>query len=175
MAWGKRKQEQQELLVATTNLPQSPGHFFYQKLNQLLGEAQLDEFVEGLCRPYCAAKLGRPGIPLGVYFRMLFVGYFEGLDSQRAIAWRWGGWRSVPFDRAVYSENLSRPQRTSPLKNATMANQQSKILALTQPVAQVRPARRRPLLFQRAATRSIGLGSGGYPTPHENQPSSTGF
>ena len=95
MALGKRKEEQQELLVATTSLPQSPGHPFYQKLNRLLGEAKFDEYVEGLCRPYYAAKLGRPGIPPGVYFRMLFVGYFEGLDSQRAIAWRCHDSRSL--------------------------------------------------------------------------------
>ncbi len=95
MALGKRKQEQQELLVATTSLPQSPGHPFYQKLNRLLGEAQFDGYVEDLCRPYYAAKLGRPGIPPGVYFRMLFIGYFEGLDSQRAIAWRCHDSRSL--------------------------------------------------------------------------------
>ncbi len=95
MALGKRRQEQQELLVATTSLPQSPGHPFYQKLNRLLGEAKFDGYVEDLCRPYYAAKLGRPGIPPGVYFRMLFVGYFEGLDSQRAIAWRCHDSRSL--------------------------------------------------------------------------------
>ncbi len=95
MALGKWKQEQQELLVATTSLPQSPGHPFYQKLNRLLGEAQFDGYVEDLCRPYYAAKLGRPGIPPGVYFRMLFVGYFEGLDSQRGIAWRCHDSRSL--------------------------------------------------------------------------------
>ena len=95
MALGKWTQEQQELLVATTSLPQSPGHPFYQKLNRLLGEAQFDGYVEDLCRPYYAAKLGRPGIPPGVYFRMLFVGYFEGLDSQRGIAWRCHDSRSL--------------------------------------------------------------------------------
>ena len=88
MALGKRKREQQELLVATTSLPQSPGHPFYEKLNGLLAESRFDEYVETLCRPYYAEGVGRPGIPPGVYFRMLFVGYFEGLDSQRAIAWR---------------------------------------------------------------------------------------
>ena len=95
MALGKRKQEQQELLVATTSLPQSPGHPFYQKLNRLLVEAKFDGYVEDLCRSYYAAKLGRPGIPPGVYFRMLFIGYFEGLDSQRAIAWRCHDSRSL--------------------------------------------------------------------------------
>ncbi len=97
MALGRRKREQQQqaLLVATTSLPQSPGHPFYEKLNQLLGEAQFDEYVEGLCRPYYADGVGRPGIPPGVHFRMLFVGYFEGLDSQRVIVWRCGDSRSL--------------------------------------------------------------------------------
>jgi transposase len=81
--------------VATTSLPQSPGHPFYEKLNGLLSEAEFDEYVEELCRPYYADGVGRPGIPPGVYFRMLFIGYFEGLDSQRAIAWRCHDSRSL--------------------------------------------------------------------------------
>ena len=95
MALGKRKREQQALLVATTSLPQSPGHPFYEQLNRLLAEAQFDDYVESLCRRYYADKIGRPGIPPGVYFRMLFIGYFEGLDSQRAIAWRCHDSRSL--------------------------------------------------------------------------------
>jgi transposase len=95
MALGKRKREQQGLLVATTSLPQSPGHPFYENLNKLLAEAKFDEYVEELCRPYYAEGVGRPGIPPGVYFRMLFIGYFEGLDSQRAIAWRCHDSRSL--------------------------------------------------------------------------------
>ena len=89
MAMGRHKRERQgELWIATHDVPQSRGHPFYQKLNQLLGEAGFDEFVESLCGPFYAAYLGRPGIPPGVYFRMLLVGYFEGIDSQRGIAWR---------------------------------------------------------------------------------------
>ncbi len=95
MALGKRRRELQSLLVATTNLPRSPGHPFYQKLNRLLAEGQFDEYAEELCRPYYADGVGRPGIPPGVYFRMLFVGYFEGLDSQCAIAWRCSDSRSL--------------------------------------------------------------------------------
>jgi len=95
MALGKRKGEQQSLLVATTNLPRSPGHPFYQKLNGLLAESKFDDYVEKLCRPYYADGVGRPGIAPGVYFRMLFIGYFEGLDSQRAIAWRCSDSRSL--------------------------------------------------------------------------------
>jgi transposase len=95
MALGKRAREQQALLVSTASLPQSPGHPFYQQLNRLLAEAKFDDWVEGLCRPFYAEKLGRPSIAPGVYFRMLFVGYFEGLESQRAIAWRCHDSRSL--------------------------------------------------------------------------------
>jgi len=95
MALGRRKAKQQDLWIAATNLPQAPGHPFYQKLNQLLAEAGFDAYVEELCRPFYAEKVGRPGIPPGTYFRMLFIGYFEGLDSQRGIAWRCSDSRSL--------------------------------------------------------------------------------
>lgn len=88
MALGKRNDEQQEMWVATTSLPRSQGHVFYRKLNQLLAEADFDRTVEGICRPYYHSHVGRPSIPPGVYFRMLLVGYFEGIGSQRGIAWR---------------------------------------------------------------------------------------
>jgi transposase len=87
MALGRRKKGHQELWVATTSLAQSPGHPFYEALNRLLAEAKFDEQVEGWCEPHYAGT-GRPGLAPGVYFRMLLVGYFEGLDSQRGIAWR---------------------------------------------------------------------------------------
>ena len=95
MSLGRRKREQQDLWVATCDLPKSPGHPFYSKLNELLGEAEFDEFAENLCRPYYSDGRGRPSIPPGIYFRMLFVGFFEGLDSQRAIAWRCSDSRSL--------------------------------------------------------------------------------
>jgi len=88
MALGRRKQEQQEAWVATTELPKSPGHPFYRKLNGLLAGAGFDRWVEERCAAYYAAELGRPSIPPGVYFRMIFAGYFEGIASQRGIAWR---------------------------------------------------------------------------------------
>lgn len=89
MSMGRRPTEQQpELWVSTADLPRSPGHVFYDKLNQLLHEAGFDRFAEDLCQKHYADGIGRESIPPGVYFRMLFVGYFEGLDSQRAIAWR---------------------------------------------------------------------------------------
>ena len=88
MALGKRKKEQQALWVATTELPRSPGHPFYKRLNQLLAEDGFDAWAEQLCRPHYHAALGRPGIPPGIYLRMVLVGYFEGIASQRGIAWR---------------------------------------------------------------------------------------
>jgi transposase len=89
MAMGRRNVEQQgQLWLATTQLPRSPGHVFYEKLNVLLAEAGFDAWVEDLCRPHYAKTMGRPSIPPGVYFRMLLVGYFEGISSQRGIAWR---------------------------------------------------------------------------------------
>lgn len=88
MALGKHREEQQEMWVATTSLPKSVGHVFYRKLNRLLAEADFDRAVEKMCEPYYHASLGRPSIPPGVYFRMLLVGYYEGIGSQRGIAWR---------------------------------------------------------------------------------------
>ena len=88
MALGKRKHQQQALWVATTELPRSPGHPFYKRLNQLLAKDGFDAWAEQLCEPYYHAALGRPSIPPGIYLRMVLVGYFEGIASQRGIAWR---------------------------------------------------------------------------------------
>ena len=89
MALGHRNREcQPELWVATDDLARAPRHVFYERLNGLLAEAGFDSFLETLCEPYYATGRGRPGIPPGVYFRMLLVGYFEDIDSQRGIAWR---------------------------------------------------------------------------------------
>ena len=87
MALGKRRQQQVELFVPTTSINQGPGHPFYSKLNEVLAEAGFDAFLEELCAPFYKEG-GRPGIPPGVYFRMVLIGYFEGIDSQRGIAWR---------------------------------------------------------------------------------------
>jgi transposase len=85
---GRNGGTQPEMWVAVSELPRSPGHTFYDKLNRLLDEAEFDRRCEELCAPYYAEGTGRPSIPPGVYFRMLFVGYFEGLSAQRAIAWK---------------------------------------------------------------------------------------
>ena len=92
MAMGTRRQRQrqEELWVATAALARPASHPFYERLNRLLDEYQLDDFVERLCKPFYAETLGRPGLAPGMYFRLLMVGYFEGIDSERGIAWRAG-------------------------------------------------------------------------------------
>src|SRR5713226_4374625 len=88
MAMGTRETEQSSLWVATSDLPKSPGHPFYARLTAILEAHDFDRFVEGLCAEFYAPVLGRPGLPPGRYFRLLLVGYFEGIDSERGIAWR---------------------------------------------------------------------------------------
>jgi transposase len=88
MAMGKRTSEQTPMWVPTTELPVSPGHPFYTKLNAILEGAGFDRFAEGECQQFYAPVMGRPSLPPGRYFRLLLVGYFEGLDSERGIAWR---------------------------------------------------------------------------------------
>ncbi len=89
MAMGKRKRKRQaDIWVATADLPESKGHPFYQRLNQLLDKHGFDGFVEALCARFYHETIGRPSIAPGAYFRMLLIGYFEGIDSERGIAWR---------------------------------------------------------------------------------------
>ncbi len=84
----RRRSTQGQLWVSSSDLPRSPGHPFYVNLNKLLNQHGFDEFVEDRCARFYSESLGRPSIPPGVYFRMLLVGFFEGLDSERGIAWR---------------------------------------------------------------------------------------
>jgi len=79
---------QGDLVVTWAEMPHSPGHAFYDRLQTLLKEAGFDTFVEDICRPYYAPRMGAPSLPPGRYFRMHMVGYFEGIDSERGIVWR---------------------------------------------------------------------------------------
>jgi transposase len=90
MAMGTRKgrEKQEDLWIAHTELATAPGHPFYQRLNELLEAERFDEFVEGRCAKFYAAKYGRPSLTPGIYFRSLLIGYFEGIDAERGIAWR---------------------------------------------------------------------------------------
>jgi len=76
------------MLLAWSETPRSPGHVFHDRLQAELVTAGFDDFVEELCTPYYAARRGRPSLPPGRYFRMLLVGYFEGINSERGLVWR---------------------------------------------------------------------------------------
>lgn len=89
MAMGKRKAHPQApLFISALELPRGVSHPFYQKLNEVLAGWKFDEFVEERCRSFYADKMGRPSLEPGKYFRLLLIGYFEGIDSERGIAWR---------------------------------------------------------------------------------------
>lgn len=86
---GKRREQQQSLFIATRDVVSGPANAFYDRLNHILDEHNFDRKVEHLCRRfYKSDKRGRPSMAPGVYFRLLLIGYFEGLDSERGIAWR---------------------------------------------------------------------------------------
>jgi transposase len=87
---GRRKDRARTpgLWIATNELPPTGGHPFYQRLNQVLDAHGFDEFVEAQCAPFYADNRGRPSLTPGTYFRLLLIGYFEGIDSERGIAWR---------------------------------------------------------------------------------------
>src|SRR6266702_4332646 len=90
MAMGTRqgREQQEELWVVVSEVVEGPAHAFYDRLNQLLDQHHFDRNVEHLCRRYFTGRIGRPSITPGVYFRALLLGYFEGIDSERGIAWR---------------------------------------------------------------------------------------
>jgi transposase len=88
MALGRQGERQTDLMVGWAELPRSPGHAFYDRLQTILIEAGFDRFAEEACAPYYAGRRGRPSLPPGRYFRMHLVGYFEGIDSERGLGWR---------------------------------------------------------------------------------------
>ena len=90
MAMSKRSSvgQQEEIWIAHTELARAPGHPFYERLNEVLERAGFDEFVEGVCTRFYHDRLGRPSLRPGIYFRSLLIGYFEGIDGERGIAWR---------------------------------------------------------------------------------------
>jgi transposase len=85
---GREGDRQGDLIVTWAEMPRSPGHVFYDRLQEVLLAGGFDGFVETACQPYYAPKLGAPSLPPGRYFRMHMVGYFEGIASERGIAWR---------------------------------------------------------------------------------------
>ena len=123
MSLGRQKARQESFWVARQEMPKSPGNPFYERLNALLRKAGFDAFVEELCAPFYAKKLGRPSIPPGRYFRMLLLGYFEGIDSERGICWRCEDSLSVrefvglePTDSAPEHSSMTRIRQRLPLE-----------------------------------------------------------
>ena len=90
MAMGKRKRKlrQQSMWIATQELPRSASHPFYKRLNRILEQNGFDEYVEQLCESFYAPTMGRPSLAPGMYFRLLMLGFFEEIESERGIAWR---------------------------------------------------------------------------------------
>ena len=89
MGTRRKRERQQNLWIATSDVVQTPANVFYDRLNQILDEHKFDAKVERLCHKfYKKSPYGRPSMAPGVYFRSLLIGFFEGLDSERGIAWR---------------------------------------------------------------------------------------
>jgi transposase len=88
MPLGRQRDRQAEMLVTWSELPRSPGHVFYDRLQAILIAAGFDSFVEELCAGHYAVARGRPSLPPGRHFRMLLTGYFEGIDSEGGLEWR---------------------------------------------------------------------------------------
>jgi len=121
MGLGRQGEHQGKLFLAFDEIPRSRGHAFYDRLQQILRQFRFDAFVEKLCQPYYADK-GRPSIPPGRYFRMHFVGYFEGIDSERGIEWRCADSLSLreflllaPHESVPDHSSLSRTRARLPL------------------------------------------------------------
>ncbi|MFN3327146.1 MAG: transposase [Bryobacteraceae bacterium] len=88
MAMGRRKPKQEPLFVSTSDIAKPASHPFYSKVNEVLDRHKVDRRLEHLCRRFYKPVLGRPSMAPGVYFRLLLIGFFEGIDSERGIAWR---------------------------------------------------------------------------------------
>ena len=119
MAMGRRKNRSRTpgLWIATNELPRTGGHPFYQRLNQVLDTHAFDAFVEAQCASFYADAVGRPSLTPGIYFRLLLIGYFEGIDSERGIAWRTAdslalrGLLGLGLDEVTPESTISRTRR----------------------------------------------------------------
>ncbi len=110
MALGRQWDRLSEMLVAWSEMPRSPGHVFYDRLQAELVAAGFDRFVEGLCAPYYAARRGCPSLPPERYVRMLLVGYFEGINSERGLESRCAD--SLPLREFLRSARAGRCRTT---------------------------------------------------------------
>ncbi len=123
MALGRQGETQGELMVGWAEMPRSPGHAFYDRLQEVLLAAEFDAFVEAQCAPYYSTRRGRPSLPPGRYFRIHLVGYFEGISSERGLEWRCSDslslrefLRLAPRERVPDHSWLSRTRTRLPLE-----------------------------------------------------------
>src|SRR3954453_15615088 len=114
MALGRQGERQADLTVGWAELPRSPGHAFYDRLQAILLEAGFDRFAETECAPYYASGRGRPSIPPGRHFRRHLVGYFEGIDSERGLEWRCANSLSLREFLRLGTTEPARPGGASP-------------------------------------------------------------
>jgi hypothetical protein len=115
MSMGTHKPQQPPMWLATCELPPSPGHPFYARLRAILDAERFDQFAEGECRRFYAPVMGRPSLEPGRYFRLLLVGYFEGLDAERGIAWRTADSLAVNLQKRLKSLPIFSLFRHSPM------------------------------------------------------------
>src|SRR5216683_493753 len=156
MSMGTREPDQSPLWIAASDLPASPGHPFYARLNTVLDTHGFDRFAEDQCREFYARTMGRPSLAPGQYFRLLMVGYFEGIDSERGIAWRAADSLAVrSFVRLALNEaapdhstiSRTRPSMPSTWKPAPLSRSRCRALIKATP-------RRSPTRRPRRPTRS---------------------
>jgi len=123
MAMGQRKPKQEPLFFSAQEIPKAASHPFYSKVNEILERNKVDKRLEHLCKRFYKPVMGRPSMAPGVYFRMLLLGYFEGIDSERGIAWRVGDSFSLreflgfsPIESTPDHSTISRTRRLMPVE-----------------------------------------------------------
>ena len=123
MAMGKRKPKQEPLFFSAQEIPKAASHPFYSKVNEILERNKVDKRLEHLCKRFYEPVMGRPSMAPGVYFRMLLLGYFEGIDSERGIAWRVADSFSLrdflgfsPIESTPDHSTISRTRRLMPVE-----------------------------------------------------------
>ena len=152
------------LWIATNALPVTGGHPFYQRLNQVLDTHAFDAFVEAQCAPFYAATVGRPSLLPGTYFRLLLIGYFEGIDSERGIAWRTAdslalrGFLGLGLDEATPEHSTI--SRTRRLIEALLHESS---MARTRPIDRILTCRSDTTLVGRGRSSDSGSHSRGRP------------
>src|SRR4051812_457964 len=156
MALGRQGERQADLMLSWAELPRSPGHAFYDRLQAVLVEAGFDRFAEGECAPYYAGKRGRPSLPPGRYFRMHLVGYFEGIDSERGLEWRCADSLSLrEFLRLGTTEAVPDHSWLSKTRSRLPLEVHEAVFALSAPLTSLRGIGPWPVVLERLAEHGL--------------------